>query len=56
VKAGEKVTSRQALVVLEAMKMEHLVSAPYSGVVRQITCREGQQVGKGAALLELWRS
>ncbi len=52
---GEEVAAHQTLLVLEAMKMEHLIVAPYAGVVRRIHCKEGQQVAKGAALLELER-
>ena len=53
VRDGEKVSAHQMLLVLEAMKMEHLVVAPYAGVVQRVHCREGQHVAKGAALLEL---
>ena len=52
---GDEVSARQTLVVLEAMKMEHLISAPYAGVVKSIHCEEGQQVAKGTILMELER-
>ena len=55
VSEGDEVSARQTLVVLEAMKMEHLISAPYAGVVKSIHCKEGQQVTKGAILMELER-
>ena len=35
------------------MKMEHLITAPYDGVVAKISCEEGMQVTKGAVLLEM---
>jgi 3-methylcrotonyl-CoA carboxylase alpha subunit len=39
--------------VLEAMKMEHPVWAPYAGRIVAVECREGQQVSAGDVLLEL---
>jgi 3-methylcrotonyl-CoA carboxylase alpha subunit len=53
VKAGEKVRSNEPLVVLEAMKMEHVVEAPHAGVVHEVCVAVGQQVAAGALLLEL---
>jgi 3-methylcrotonyl-CoA carboxylase alpha subunit len=50
---GQQVASQQPLVVLEAMKMEHVVVAPYDGVVRRLPYRPGALVAKGAALVEL---
>jgi 3-methylcrotonyl-CoA carboxylase alpha subunit len=50
---GDYVSPNQALVVLEAMKMEHVVEAPHAGVVSQVCVQPGQQVSAGALLLEL---
>ncbi|MHB8528779.1 MAG: ATP-binding protein [Caulobacteraceae bacterium] len=50
VKVGEAVTAGQAILVLEAMKMEHALLAPAKGEIAEILCREGDQVGEGAAL------
>jgi 3-methylcrotonyl-CoA carboxylase alpha subunit len=50
---GQLVVARQPLVVLEAMKMEHVVIAPYDGVVRKLLFGTGALVAKGAALVEL---
>ncbi|WP_344397855.1 biotin carboxylase N-terminal domain-containing protein [Actinomadura alba] len=47
---GAVVTVGQALVVLEAMKMEHRVAAPVDGVVAELRVAEGQQVEAGAVL------
>jgi acetyl-CoA carboxylase biotin carboxylase subunit len=44
VAAGETVVAGAALVVLEAMKMEHTVRAPGGGVVRAIHVAVGEQV------------
>ncbi|MFH1793103.1 MAG: acetyl/propionyl/methylcrotonyl-CoA carboxylase subunit alpha [Pseudomonadota bacterium] len=48
--AGEHVSKGQALLVLEAMKMEHTISAPHDGEVADIVA-EGQQVTDGAVLV-----
>jgi 3-methylcrotonyl-CoA carboxylase alpha subunit len=53
VAAGDQVSPNQPLVVLEAMKMEHVVEAPHAGVVREVCVEPGQQVAAGALLLEL---
>jgi 3-methylcrotonyl-CoA carboxylase alpha subunit len=50
---GQAVAAQQPLVVLEAMKMEHVVAAPYDGVVRKLRCAPGALVAKGATLVEL---
>jgi acetyl-CoA/propionyl-CoA carboxylase biotin carboxyl carrier protein len=41
---GESVAKGQPLVVVEAMKMEHTLSAPLDGTVREVLVRVGQQV------------
>ena len=41
---GERVRAGQALVVLEAMKMEHQVSAPHDGTVTEVSCAVGSHV------------
>ena len=41
---GETVKAGQPLLLIEAMKMEHTVTAPCDGVVTGLTARPGQQV------------
>jgi len=53
VAAGATVGRGDALVVLEAMKMEHTLRAPRDGVVGEILVAEGEQVSDGALLLSL---
>ncbi len=53
VKAGDKVKIGQALAVLDAMKMEHTISAPADGVVAELLYAPGDQVPEGAELLKL---
>ena len=49
---GSRVTRGQPLVVLEAMKMEHSLSAPADGVLKAYRVAEGELVAEGAALVE----
>ncbi|MBH1963865.1 MAG: acetyl/propionyl/methylcrotonyl-CoA carboxylase subunit alpha [Comamonadaceae bacterium] len=53
VKAGDKVSKGQLLVVMEAMKMEHTIAAPQDGVVAELLFAPGEQVTEGAELLRL---
>ena len=53
VEPGQAVEAGTALVVLEAMKMEHSIRAPQAGVVKALYCAEGEMVSEGAALVEL---
>jgi propionyl-CoA carboxylase alpha chain len=48
---GDQVESGQTLIVLEAMKMEHVVRAPGDGVVSDVRVAKGQHVENGALLL-----
>jgi 3-methylcrotonyl-CoA carboxylase alpha subunit len=52
-RAGAKVTKGEALLILEAMKMEHTIAAPADGVVKEIHYAEGEQVLEGAELVTL---
>ena len=53
VSAGQQVTKGQPLVVTEAMKMEHTLSAPHDGTVAELLCQVGDQVAEGTELLRL---
>jgi acetyl-CoA/propionyl-CoA carboxylase, biotin carboxylase, biotin carboxyl carrier protein len=44
VTAGDVVSAGQPVLVVEAMKMEHTVTAPLDGVVSELTAKAGQQV------------
>jgi propionyl-CoA carboxylase alpha chain len=50
VAAGDRVDAGQAVLVLEAMKMQHTVSAPHAGVVTALDVDTGDQVTAGAVL------
>ena len=47
---GDTVTAGQPLIWLEAMKMEHTVTAPSDGVLAELNVEAGQQVDVGAVL------
>lgn len=51
--AGDRVEKGQALLVVEAMKMEHVIKSPRAGIVRKVACVAGQLVDGGADLVEL---
>lgn len=50
---GESVTKGAPLIILEAMKMEHVMLAPRAGVVAELLTAPGDQVQDGAMLLRL---
>jgi 3-methylcrotonyl-CoA carboxylase alpha subunit len=50
---GEHVKRGQPLAVMEAMKMEHTISAPHDGVVQELMYAAGDQVAEGGELLRL---
>jgi 3-methylcrotonyl-CoA carboxylase alpha subunit len=53
VKPQERVTKGQPLLVLEAMKMEHTITAPADGVVQEVHYAAGEQVLEGAELIRM---
>jgi 3-methylcrotonyl-CoA carboxylase alpha subunit len=50
---GEKVSKGQRLLTLEAMKMEHGLTAPFDGTVSELSAEPGAQVGEGAVLARI---
>jgi geranyl-CoA carboxylase alpha subunit len=53
VKQGEPVAVGQAVMTLEAMKMEHVHTAPVSGIISAIDVVEGEQVMTGKIVVEI---
>jgi urea carboxylase len=51
VKPGQQVAEGEAVVIVEAMKMEARVDSPVAGRVREIRCVEGKPVNGGQVLL-----
>jgi 3-methylcrotonyl-CoA carboxylase alpha subunit len=52
-KPGDAVTAGQTVAVMEAMKMEHRLTAPRDGTVETAPAEEGAQIAEGAVLLTL---
>jgi biotin carboxyl carrier protein len=50
---GASVRKGDTLVILEAMKMELPIRAATDGIVKRVSCREGELVQAGALLVEL---
>ncbi|HCG03102.1 MAG TPA: 3-methylcrotonyl-CoA carboxylase [Chloroflexi bacterium] len=50
---GQEVSASEPLVILEAMKMEHVVVAPRAAVVEAVLFREGDMVPGGEPLVRL---
>jgi 3-methylcrotonyl-CoA carboxylase alpha subunit len=48
---GQEVKKGEPLVIMEAMKMEHTISAPFDGLVEEVLYQVGDQVADGAPLL-----
>ena len=53
---GQAVEAGQRLMVLEAMKMEHALTAPFAGTVTELTAHEGSQVQVEALLARVVKS
>lgn len=53
VKEGQKVAKGDALILLEAMKMEHVMRAPRDGTVTKIFHKVGDLVGEKKLLVDL---
>ena len=50
---GQKVRKGDALLILEAMKMEHTITAPHPGTVGPVSFAEGDQVEEGTVLMTI---
>ena len=51
VEPGSEVSAGETLIIVESMKMEIAVTAPSSGLVREVRCAEGRSVQLGQALV-----
>jgi 3-methylcrotonyl-CoA carboxylase alpha subunit len=50
---GEKVAKGQRLLTLEAMKMEHSLTAPFDGTIAELNAKAGAQVTVGQLLVKM---
>ena len=53
VSQGEKVAKGQRLLTLEAMKMEHALTAPFDGTVAELSTSPQAQVAEGQLLVRI---
>jgi biotin carboxyl carrier protein len=53
VREGDTVAAGQPVVIVEAMKMEHVIRAPHAGRVKALRVRPGDQVDAGAIVADL---
>ncbi|MHA2362385.1 MAG: biotin/lipoyl-containing protein [Candidatus Hodarchaeales archaeon] len=53
VKEGDKISANQKLIILEAMKMQNTLVAPYAGTITKIHFNVGDQVDDGALLMDI---
>ena len=56
VKPGDTVLKGDPIITLEAMKMEHVLTAPFDGVVERVNASLGDQVVEGLVLARLTAS
>jgi 3-methylcrotonyl-CoA carboxylase alpha subunit len=55
VRVGDDVTAGQRLAIIEAMKMEHTLQAPFAGTVRTIAAEPGAQLVEGGEIMLIER-
>jgi biotin carboxyl carrier protein len=53
VEAGQEVEEGTPLLILEAMKMENVIKAPGTGVVKNVNVSKGEAVEKNHLLIEM---
>jgi biotin carboxyl carrier protein len=53
VEQGQKVSKGDAIIVLEAMKMENILKAPADGEVKKIIVKKGDKVEKNQVMIEI---
>ena len=52
VKVGAEVKENDPLIILEAMKMENMISSPRAGIIKSILVNKGNAVDKNQILIE----
>ncbi|RKO86858.1 hypothetical protein BDK51DRAFT_16445, partial [Blyttiomyces helicus] len=48
---GDKVVKGAPLIILEAMKMEHVIKSPKDGVIKKVNYKVGEIVAQGKMLV-----
>ncbi|KAJ7333185.1 Methylcrotonoyl-CoA carboxylase subunit alpha, mitochondrial [Desmophyllum pertusum] len=52
VESGQSVEEGETLIIMEAMKMEHVIRAPKAGVIEKVLFSAGQSVNRHAQLVQ----
>lgn len=52
VKTGDTVERDQPMLILEAMKMENTMFAPFSGTLKSVNVKVGDRIPKGTVIIE----
>ncbi|WP_027137545.1 acetyl-CoA carboxylase biotin carboxyl carrier protein subunit [Gaetbulibacter saemankumensis] len=52
VKKGDSVNENDSLLILEAMKMENIITAPRDGIIKSIAVSTGKSIDKNQLLIE----
>lgn len=52
VKVGQEIVENDAILILEAMKMENVITSPRDGVIKSISVNKGDAVEKNQLLIE----
>ena len=52
VKVGQDVKENEGLLILEAMKMENIITSPRDGIIKSISANIGDAIEKGQLLIE----
>ncbi|WP_159018358.1 acetyl-CoA carboxylase biotin carboxyl carrier protein subunit [Algibacter sp. L3A6] len=52
VKTGQEVKENDSLLILEAMKMENIITSPRDGIIKSISAVKGEAVEKNYLLIE----
>lgn len=56
VRTGKKVKKGEVLMVIEAMKMEYLIRAPYAGTITKVNFKEKDQIEIGQQTVEMTKA
>jgi len=56
VKDGDNVKKEDVLMIIEAMKMEYLIRAPYNGKVKKVNFKEKDQIEIGQNTVEITKN
>lgn len=53
IKEGQEVEGNDLLLILQAMKMDNRITAPFSAKVKKIYVKEGEKIPRGTLMVEL---